>query len=205
MNLLEFSSLTVGYDRKSVLNEVEGEISSGEWVHLWGRNGSGKTSLLQVLASFHQPLEGEVLWNGTKVRTNLERYRRNIRYFGHEVALFERLTVRDNWELFGGLFNIQGTSPRSFTGEISPSSLVQDLSRGQKRRVELASLIASPRDLVILDEPFASLDEQAIDSLRDNLQGIREDGGIVVTASPESIDGPDRTWQVKNKTLTKLQ
>lgn len=205
MNLLEFDSLSVGYGRKHVLTEVSGEISEGEWVHLWGKNGSGKTSLLQVLASFHRPLAGEVVWNGNDIQRHVEDYRQQIRYFGHEVSLFERLTVKDNWEIFAGLFNIQGTSPRSFTGEISPHSLVHELSRGQKRRVELASLIASPRNLVILDEPFASLDDQAVDSLRDNLDGISDDGGIVLTASPETIDGPDRTWQVKNEKLTKLQ
>lgn len=204
-NRLEFTDLDVGYGRQSILKDISGEIVQGEWVHLWGNNGSGKTSLLQVLACLHTPLNGEVTWNGHDIQKNMEKYRRKLRYFGHEVALFERLTVQDNWELFAGLFNIQGTSPRTFTGEISPRSEVHELSRGQKRRVELASLIASPRDLVILDEPFASLDEQAVDSLRDNLKGIQDDGGIVLSASPEPIDGPDRTWQVKNKKLTKLQ
>lgn len=205
MNRLEFTNLCVGYGRKEILREISGEINGGEWVHLWGKNGSGKTSLLQVLASFHPPQSGRIFWNGNDVRANVQKYRQNIRFFGHEVALFERLTVKDNWELFAGLFDIKGSSPRTFTGEISPHSLVHELSRGQKRRVELASLIASPKEFVILDEPFASLDDQAVDSLRDNLKGIRDDGGIVLSASPETIDGPDRTWQVKNRKLTKLQ
>lgn len=205
MSQLEFRNLDVGYGRKYILNDISGEIHSGDWVHLWGKNGSGKTSLLKVLASFHRPLGGEVLWKGNDIRQCRDQYRQLIRYFGHEVALYERLTVRDNWEIFVGLFDIQGTSPRTFTGEISPESRVHELSRGQKRRVELASLIASPREIVILDEPFVSLDDQAVDSLRENLHGIRDAGSIVLTASPETIDGPNRTWQVKNKTLTKLQ
>jgi heme exporter protein A len=82
---------------------------------------------------------------------------------------------------------------------------VKDLSRGQKRRVELASLIASPRDLLFLDEPLVSLDQEAEDSLVDNLGSIRSDGGIVVTASPEPLDYAERNWKITDRDIVKLQ
>lgn len=205
MNRLRFEDLVVGYGRKAVLDSVSGELTAGDWVHLFGRNGSGKTSLLQSLASFHYPMSGTVYWNDTDVQQSRSAFRSRLRYFGHEVALYERLTVRDNWELFTGLFNVHGTSPRSFTERISPTTRVDDLSRGQKRRVELASLIASPRDLLFLDEPLVSLDQEAEDSLVENLGSIRSDGGIIVTASPEPLDYAERNWKITEGDVIKLQ
>jgi heme exporter protein A len=203
-NQLSFSNLEVGYGRKSVLENVSGSLRSGQWVHLFGTNGSGKTSLLQVLASLNHPLSGTVKWNDEAVHKFKSEFRSRIRYFGHEVALYERLTVRDNWELFKGLFDIAGSAPRSLTENISPASEVEELSRGQKRRVELASLIASPRDLVFLDEPLASLDQHAADSLVENLHGIQEDGVIIVTASPGPMDHSDVNWKITDGSIVKV-
>jgi heme ABC exporter ATP-binding subunit CcmA len=205
MNRLRFDALDVGYGRKTILESISGELTSGDWVHLFGRNGSGKTSLLQVLASFHYPIGGSVLWNGNDIHRNKQTYRSNIRYFGHEVSLYERLTVRDNWELFSGLFDLHGTAPRSFTEHIEPETPVEQLSRGQKRRVELASLIASPRELLIFDEPLASLDQEAVDSLIENLESIREDDGIILTASPEPLEHAQENWKVAGTDLVKVQ
>lgn len=204
MNRLRFDALNVGYDGKTVLESVGGELTSGDWVHLFGRNGSGKTSLLRVLASFHHPIGGSVLWNGNDIHRNKQTYRSNIRYFGHEVSLYERLTVRDNWELFSGLFDLHGTAPRSFTEHIEPGTPVEELSRGQKRRVELASLIASPREFLLFDEPMASLDPGAQDSLVENLESIREDGGIILTASPKPLDYARKNWKVSGTDLVKV-
>jgi heme exporter protein A len=203
-NKLSFSELGVGYGRKAVLENVSGTIHSGEWVHLFGTNGSGKTSLLQVLASLNHPLSGMVQWNDENVHQFKSEFRSRIRYFGHEVALYERLTVQDNWDLFKGLFDIAGSAPRSLTENISSTSQVDELSRGQKRRVELASLIASPRDIVFLDEPLASLDQHATDSLVENLHGIREDGVIIVTASPGPMDHCDVNWKITNGSIVKV-
>ncbi len=204
-NRLRFEGLDVGYGRNSILQGVSGEVQSGRWVHLFGRNGSGKTSLLQVLASLNYPLSGTVEWNGRDVHRNRPAFRSCLRYFGHEVALYERLTVRENWDLFEGLFDVDGLNSGPLTDEIASSRLVKELSRGQKQRLELASLIASPRDLVILDEPLSSLDQAAAGVLVEHLHRLGEEGVIVLTASPDPMDHSDDNWRIANGTIDKVQ
>lgn len=203
MNQIQLDRLEVGYGRRSIVENVTGEIESGEWIHCFGKNGTGKTSFLQTVASFNYPLSGQIQWNGSNIFDRKHDFRAQLRYFGHEVSLYERLTVRDNWSLFTGLFDIQSEPPQSLTENISPDSLVGELSRGQKRRLELSSMISAPRNVVVLDEPFASLDSEATDSLVTSLNEIRSNDGIVLTASPDASDHASSNWQISGRAVIK--
>lgn len=195
-NRLSFEDLVVGYGPRVVLDGVSGEIVSGRWIHVWGDNGSGKSSLLRVLASLQGHRAGRITWNGDPLEEQREEYRRSIRYFGHEEPLFRRLTVGQSWSLYADLMGLDGTVSTRFTESVTGERRVEDLSQGERQRVGLATLMSAPREAVFLDEPLVSLDDEAREDLIEHLRTICSMGGMVLSASPRPLEGPDGLWHV---------
>lgn len=197
MNRLELEDLTVGFPSRPLVQGAHAVLEAGDWAHVQGSNGAGKTTLLSVLASFLNPLAGRVLWNGESVFSDPASFRRQVRVFGHETALFEGLSVRQNWELYTALFSLSGTVETRIAGGVGPERPVNRLSQGQKRRVELAALLPTPRPLMLLDEPSASLDEESTGELHNQLRSLADRGSILVTASPKPMPGADEIWRIR--------
>lgn len=197
MNTLDCDELSVGYGHVPIVNTVSLTLNGGEWVHFYGKNGAGKSTLLKVFAALKNPLSGRLLWNEDPVDGILRQsYRRKIRYFGHERALFQDLTVQDNWDLYTSLFELTGASEGNVVGEVSPNRIVGQLSRGERQRVELAALWPSDAPLLILDEPFSSLDSHSQSLLEDFLRERVGNMRLVITASPEANSVADRLFHV---------
>ncbi|MFB6356897.1 MAG: ATP-binding cassette domain-containing protein [bacterium] len=196
MSQLTFEDLTIGYGYTPVLKSVSGSMESGEWIDLWGDNGEGKTTLLKVLSGLKQPFRGEVKWDGESLSSIRDRYRRTVRYIGHEVSLFCDNTVRENWLLYVDLFGLEGTSASDISEDFPLDRTINELSQGERRRVELTTLFPDDCELFFLDEPVSSLDETSREVFYNFLEQRTYDGNIVVTASPDPVDKADENWEV---------
>lgn len=201
MNNLTFSNLTVGYGHHLVLEDITGQLTGGNWIHVRGENGAGKTTFLRTLASFMSPISGELTWNDSAVDSIREEFRQRIRFVGHEVSVFEKLSVSDNLDLFSSLFDFGMDSKPDLLDGIHAQQRVEQLSHGQKRRLELSTVINSPRDLILLDEPMASLDMDVRESLLNHFRQWANDGRMLVTASPDTLSNSDKTLTISNKTV----
>jgi heme exporter protein A len=192
---LTLEDVAIGYGYPPSVRGIDAELSTGQWVHVHGNNGVGKSTLLKVLSSFKKPLSGRIRWNDEPLEgLTRDSYRNNVRYFGHDRALFEDLTVRENWQLYSSLFGMSGSSDNRMAGDIGASRQAGRLSRGEKQRVELSTLWPSDSTVLIMDEPFSSLDQESRETLVTFLEKQREEGRLVVTASPRPIEGPDEQW-----------
>lgn len=197
MATLTLDDLSIGYGYPPVLEEINGQLRTGEWVHIHGSNGVGKSTLLKVLATLKKPLSGELRWNDESLTGLLrDSYRKKVRYFGHERALFQDLTVNDNRELYSSLFDMTGASDARLAGDVSGYRTTGRLSQGEKQRVELSTLWPSDATIVLMDEPFASLDETSRDTLTTFLRETAGQGSLIITAAPHELDGPDRQWSL---------
>lgn len=201
MSRLRIEQCTAGYAERPVFREVSATVEPGEWVHVSGRNGAGKTTLLHVVTSFLKPLGGDILWNGTSVFQNPAGHRRRLRFVADQRGLYHRLSVEENWNLFEALFGISGIASGPLAADLSPGQTVQHLSRGQAKRVELATLFPDSRPLVVVDEPMASLDRDSRSRLSDWFQSICRHGRMVITASPRPLDAADRGWELRDGRL----
>lgn len=200
MNTLTLEDVAIGYGYPPVIEELDFELNTGRWIHCHGKNGVGKSTLLKVLAGFKNPLSGRLLWNSDSiVGIDRDYYRRKVRYFGHGRALFQDLSVRNNWDLYSALFGLDGTSDSRLAGDFSRNRTVGRLSQGEKHRVELSTLWPDERPVILMDEPFASLDRESQTTLRSFLKECCSKDRLVVTASPRPIEGPDRLWELKDK------
>ena len=144
-------------------------VGEGELVALLGPSGSGKTTLLRVIAGFEQPDRGRVAIGGREVAGNgswIEPEHRRIGMVFQDGALFPHLTVEGNVgfgasrrERVGECLSLVGLAARA-------GDYPHELSGGERQRVALARALAADPEVVLLDEPFASLDAGLRESLR---------------------------------------
>jgi heme exporter protein A len=171
-------------------------VQPGEILRVEGRNGSGKTSLLRILAGLAQPVSGDVLWNGLKIHDPQTEYFQNLLYIGHKPGIKYELTAIENLCLSRALFGSRSENGIEealyqiglYGFEDMPAAM---LSAGQKRRVALAQLYLSPAKLWILDEPYTSLDVAAVALLEEVFRQHVQAGGMLIMTShqPVHIDG----------------
>jgi len=172
-------------------------VGPGEWLHVQGENGAGKTSLLRILSSLSPPADGEIRWRGEPIKELAEEYRREMLFLGHHGAVKEDLTPFENLMISARLDGAALDAATALTalarfGLRGREDLsVRFLSAGQKRRVLLARLAVRQARLWILDEPFTALDVKAVDMLSGLIETHLAGGGMAILTSHQSMPLPN--------------
>jgi lipopolysaccharide export system ATP-binding protein len=190
--LLTTDKLVKEYRQRRVVNGVSISVYAGEIVGLLGPNGAGKTTTFNMVVGVIRPDEGEVKFQ-TREITNLPMHRRarlGIGYLTQEPSIFRKLTVEQNILaiLETCKMNRQERAVRLkyLLDELDMARLAKSkaytLSGGEKRRLEITrALVTSPK-LLLLDEPFASIDPIAVYEIQKIVRRLKERGlGILVT------------------------
>ena len=166
-------------------------LAAGGALVLTGSNGSGKSSLLRLLATLLIPASGELLWGGVPVAQDAAHYRAQLHYVGHLDATKPALTPR---ETLGFWATMRGTATPAIDAALADFGLgaVADwpcrwLSAGQRRRLALARLVAAPAPVWLLDEPTAALDRDGEACLAAAIAEHRAAGGRVAIATHQKL------------------
>ncbi len=194
---LKTSELVKVYGGRKVVNQVNVELEKGEIVGLLGPNGAGKTTTFSMIVGFVKPTEGNILLESQDGKTinitSLSMYRRarhGIVYLPQEDSIFQKLSVEDN---IYAILEFRGISLRrrkraceSIMEELGIAHLAKNmaysLSGGEKRRVEIARVLACKPLFVLLDEPFSGVDPKAVQELQEIIYKMRDRGiGILIT------------------------
>ncbi|MDF1694530.1 MAG: ABC transporter ATP-binding protein [Saprospiraceae bacterium] len=164
--LLEFNNVTKTYGKTTVLNIENLSIDKGECVGIVGNNGAGKTTAFSLILDLIKASEGSVLTKGSDV-SKTEDWKSYTSAFLDETFLIDFLTPNEYFDFVGGLHNWSKGEVKEFihqfeeffNGEIlGVKKYIRDLSKGNQKKVGIVgSLIGNP-EIIILDEPFASLD-----------------------------------------------
>ena len=174
-------------------------LTDGGAIRLSGANGSGKSSLLRVMARLLPVAAGSLAWNGASLDKDPDAHDARLAYVGHQDAIKPLLTVAENvafWARLGGggpggpaAAASRGLAAMGLEGMADiPCRL---LSAGQRRRLALARLFAAPGKLWLLDEPTVGLDAASVAALEAGLAAHREEGGMVVLATHVGLALPD--------------
>jgi len=182
---------------RRLFRDVGFELDPGALLHVQGRNGSGKTSLLRMVCGLLAPAAGEILWNGTAIGALAEVYRGELLYLGHQNAIKDELTAVENLLVSETLAEAPVTraSARESLARLGLKGFedlpTRILSQGQKRRVALARLLFRERcRLWVLDEPFVALDPHAVAELTGIIADQLGGGGIVIYTTHQDVEIP---------------
>jgi len=194
---LRANALTCVRGERTLFTGLNLEVSAGEWLHVRGENGIGKTSLLRLLSGLTKPAAGEIFWNEQLISADPSEYHRNLLFLGHRDSLKEDLSALENLSIATALDGITVSEEEILLalhrfGLRGREDLpVNCLSAGQKRRVLLARLLLRQAKLWILDEPFNALDVRAVEMLSELILEHTASGGMAIMTSHQEIPMPN--------------
>jgi len=177
-------------------------LPAGGALVLTGSNGSGKSSLLRLMAGLTPREAGVLAWNGSDIRDDPAVHRARLQFIGHSDALKPVLSAGEDlafWaKMRGHVFANSGAAIEPALARFGLGTTAalpcRYLSAGQRRRLALARLVAAPAELWLLDEPLTSLDSEAAAQLLAAIAEHRAQGGRVVlsTHAPIELGGATR-------------
>jgi ABC-2 type transport system ATP-binding protein len=195
-NAITVENLTHTYGTRCALDNVNFTVARGEIFCLLGPNGSGKTTLFKILSTLMPPTSGNVNILGFDLKTETKAVRKLLGVVFQHPGLDIKLTVTENLRHHGHLYGLTGKSLKFRISElleqfgISDRSheLVEKLSGGLQRRVEIAkAMLHSPR-VLILDEPSSGLDVGVRRQLNDYLNGLVETEDVLILLTTHLMD-----------------
>jgi heme ABC exporter ATP-binding subunit CcmA len=187
--LIQLTGLRKAFGSTLVLDGIDLVVRAGETVGLLGPNGTGKTTLLKILASLVRPTRGAAQVAGHDCVREAEQVRNLVGLLAHGTHLYEDLTAIENlsfWRRFAGE-RPDAHALRATLAELELDDCadlrVRTFSAGMKRRLSLARLLLGRPRVLLLDEPFSSLDQRARKWLEQYLQGFAAAGGAILMAT----------------------
>ena len=168
-NVIEVEHLTKKFGSFTAVDDISFEVHRGEIFGFLGANGAGKTTAMKMLTGLSFPTSGKGMVAGYDIWTQSELIKKNIGYMSQKFALYSDLTVRDNIEIFGGIYGMERHDVRRRAVELmdrlgfmsEKNERVMDLPQGWKQKLAfLVSIIHNP-EIVFLDEPTGGVDPAA--------------------------------------------
>ncbi|MFI4919207.1 MAG: heme ABC exporter ATP-binding protein CcmA [Legionellales bacterium] len=188
--MLNVIKLEFDHQDQSLLRKINFHVPVGGLLHLRGANGTGKTTLLKLIAGLYAPSSGEIQFLGQSIIQNTVEYQKKICFVGHKSGVNLHLTVRENC-----LFDLNYSAKHQdllelaavFKLEAHLDKLCGLLSAGQRKQVGLLRLWMSQSPLWLLDEPLVALDDSAILTLMAQLDRHRKRGGAIILTSHQDL------------------
>ena len=189
-NLITLENITLIKQDKEIIKEYSLHINQKQKINIYGDNGSGKTSLLKIIAGITQPTEGRIYYDPSFDMN------KDIFYIGHKYGLKNELTVYQNLEYV--LNFSRGNNLAAIESELEEYSMkkyinthVRYLSHGQKKIISFIQLALISNKLWLLDEPFTGLDKEKINLLLAKMDRHVSDMGSIIITSHNMKDNFD--------------
>ena len=178
---LEVINLSKKYNDKDAVKNISFKVKKNEIIGILGPNGCGKTTTIGMILGLLKPSSGRVLINGIEIEKQRVDVLNQLNFISPYIELPKKLTVKQNLEVYGRLYDIKNLddkikdlSNKLRLGEII-NKVTGELSSGQKNRVSLAKSIINDPQVLLLDEPTASLDPETGDFVRSFLENYQKE------------------------------
>jgi len=188
MNKIVFEKVTKNFDAKVAVAGVSFEIPSGKVFGLLGPNGAGKTTLIRMLMDIIKPDSGTILYDG---HSFAESDKDRVTYLPEERGLYRKEKVRDVLEYFAQLKGLSPPDARSrtlkFLARLEMADVamrkVEELSKGNQQKIQIAATLISDPEVIILDEPFAGLDPLNVQLAKEVMAEERQKGKTILLST----------------------
>jgi ABC-2 type transport system ATP-binding protein len=194
MHAIEVLSLTKRYRAALAVEDISFTVAPGQTVGLLGGNGAGKTTTIAMLLGLLVPTAGKIHILGHDLASNRFAALARLNFSSPYVALPARLTVAENLRVYAHLYDVKHVERRirDLADELDLHGLLNrragQLSAGQKTRVALAKSLINKPELLLLDEPTASLDPDTGDLVRSWLERYRAESGCTILLASHNMD-----------------
>ncbi len=196
--LVEVKNLKKNYSSKEAVKNISFNIKENEILGLLGPNGSGKTTTIGMLLGLLKPSAGEIKIDNMNFEKNRIDILSKINFISPYIELPKKLTVKQNLNVYGKLYNIKNLNERidylteKLRLEELLSRITGELSSGQKNRASLAKALINKPKVLFLDEPTASLDPEIGDFVRSFLETYKQENKISILLASHNMNEVNR-------------
>lgn len=193
--MIQINGLVKNYNLNPVLRGANLHVREGEFVTLVGPNGAGKSTLLRIVATLLKPTAGEVKVGGWLLPHFADRVRRHIGVVSHQPLLYGDLSAAENLTFFARLYRLDNQAGRVAKALREVGLLarqrdpVRTFSRGMMQRLTIARATLHEPDVLLLDEPYTGLDQDAARLLDDLLRRESESGRTILMITHDLVHG----------------
>ena len=192
--LVSVNNLTKNFSNFEAVKEISFSINESEILGLLGPNGCGKTTTIGMMLGLLKPTSGEVIINGLNVEKNRINLLKKMNFISPYIELPKKLTVKENLMVYGKLYSVHDINNRIdyLTETLRLGEFINkktgELSSGQKNRVSLAKAVVNDPDILLLDEPTASLDPETGDFVRTFIEKISSEKKMSILLASHNMN-----------------
>ncbi|MDN3653634.1 cytochrome c biogenesis heme-transporting ATPase CcmA [Thalassotalea ponticola] len=188
---LRADKLTCIREDRILFDELSFRLDSGDILQVEGANGTGKTSLLRILAGLSQPYSGRVFYNDKNIHRYNEEYNEDLLFLGHLPGIKGELTSEENLRFYLSLHGLDANNAEATLEQVNlygfEDAKAGHLSAGQHRRIALARLWQTKARIWILDEPFTAIDKEGVKQLEALMLQHAQNGGCIVLTTHQDL------------------
>tara|TARA_B100000686_G_scaffold291320_1_gene319294 strand:+ start:103 stop:825 length:723 start_codon:yes stop_codon:yes gene_type:complete len=197
---IEIKNLNKQYNNIPAVQNISFKIEKGSIVGLLGPNGCGKTTTIGMMLGLIKPTSGTVFINGQNIENENNRTKilEKVNFISPYVELPKKLTVEENLKVYGKLYGVKNLKDKILNLMKSLNLLefkkrkTGELSSGQKNRVSLAKALINEPEILLLDEPTASLDPDVGDYIRTYIEGFASSKGTTILLASHNMNEVER-------------
>ena len=198
--MIEIKNLNKNYNNILAVKNINFKINKGSIVGLLGPNGCGKTTTIGMMLGLIKPTSGTVFINGQNIENENNRTTilEKVNFISPYVELPKKLTVEENLKVYGKLYGVNNLKDKisDLMKQLNLSEFnnrkTGELSSGQKNRVSLAKALINEPEILLLDEPTASLDPDVGDFIRTYLEDFASKKGTTILLASHNMNEVER-------------
>ena len=196
--VLEIIGLSKVYKNNDAVKNISFKVKKNEIIGILGPNGCGKTTTIGMILGLLKPTNGKVLINKIEIESNRVDVLKNLNFISPYVELPKKLTVKQNLEVYGRLYDVNNLKSKIeyLSKKLRLTEIIDkvtgELSSGQKNRVSLAKSIINDPDVLLLDEPTASLDPETGDYVRSFLEEYQKENETSILLASHNMAEVER-------------
>ena len=196
--VIEINNLTKQFNNTLAVKNISFKVDKGKIIGLLGPNGCGKTTTIGMILGLIKPSSGSVIISGQNIEYNRTRLLEKMNFISPYVELPKKLTVEENLKVYGRLYGVKNLIDKiSYLMEkLNLTDFKKrktgELSSGQKNRVSLAKALINDPEILLLDEPTASLDPDVGDYVRGFIENYASNEGATILLASHNMSEVER-------------